>query len=738
MSENYRIEKIAGHEIQIRRSTGGVIELKARNHLELSTALGFAHAQDRMTQMALVRLAGQGRLSECLKHSENTQEVDIFMREMGFAREAKQEVKNLSKEARDSVQAYCDGVNHFFEHHSLPFEFKLVGYQPEKWCIEDCLITVKLMGYVGLAQTQQDAEKLIVRCLRDHVDTEKLRSLFSPFLEGLSEETIEIIRQLNIYRPVIPEHIKLLSALPKILASNNWVLAPERSESGNALQCNDPHLEVNRLPAVWYEMIAHGEDDFQMGVTMPGVPGMIMGRNRSISYGFTYGFMDMIDYFIEDVRDGKFRRHNRQTGSDEFIDFDVRNEVILRKKLDPLHLKVLENHHGILEHNPLETTLADGYYLCRAYSGSGGTCESLEALARIGCAQTTEEAQSLLKKVSISANWIIADVDGSIVYQQSGRLPKRVHLGLYPLEGWDPDNDWDGVHDPDALAHINNPPEGFLVTANEDRNQVGKPLSINLCMADYRAQRITRLLQKKRKHNLQDMQMIQRDLYSIQAERFMVILKSEIPDTPVGKILKDWDLRYNKESQGAYIFETIVADIMRHVFGKGMFGLEAWDLIKSETSSIVDFFTIFDRIMLDPDLEHSSLWYGLEDRQVLFAGIMKESLEKLEGSKIPAWGDVRQIMMKNLFFDGILPQFMGFDYGPIMIEGNRATVVQGSMYEMPGKESAFCPSYRYITDLGTQEIHTVLAGGPSDRRFSKHYKTDIENWLNFKYKVLKV
>jgi len=731
MSENYKTENLSGHKVQLRRTTGGVVEIKARSRSDLFAALGFAHARDRMTQMMLVRLAGQGRLSECLKYSESTQEVDIFMREMGFYHQAKTEVKSLSREALEPLQAYCDGVNHYLKNQSRPFEFTLVGYHPEQWRIEDCLITVKLMGYVGLAQTQQDAEKLIIRCIRDHVDLEKLSSLFSPFLEGLSEETISLIRQVNIYRPVIPEHIKLLSALPKILASNNWVLAPERSETGTALQCNDPHLEINRLPAVWYEWVAHLEEDYQIGVTMPGVPGKIMGRNKSISYGFTYGFMDMIDYFIEDVQGGKFRREN------QFMDFNIREETILRKKTNPLHLKIYENLHGILEHNPLGNDLPDGFYLSRAYSGSGGTCESLEALARIGDAKSTQDAQDLLKKVSVSANWLIADSEGTIAYQQSGRLPKRVHLGLYPLQGWNPENDWDGVHEPDALAQINNPPEGVLVTANEDRNQVGKPLSINLCMADYRAQRISRLLREKRKHSIEDMKVIQRDLYSIQAERFMEILGDSIPDSAVGKILQEWDLCYTKDSQGAYVFEVIVADIMREVFGKGMFGLDAWDLIKTETSSIVDFFTVFDRIMLDPDLAHSQLWYGSEDRQACFVRIMTDSLKKLENTKIPTWGDERQITMKNLFFDGILPNFMGFDYGPIQIEGNRATVVQGSMYEIPGKKSAFCPSYRYITDLGTREVHTVLAGGPSDRRFSKHYKTDIENWLNFKYKLLK-
>ena len=94
--------------------------------------------------------------------------------------------------------------------------------------------------------------------------------------------------------------------------------------------------------------------------------------------------------------------------------------------------------------------------------------------------------------------------------------------------------------------------------------------------------------------------------------------------------------------------------------------------------------------------------------------------------------------MKNIVFDGKIPKFLGFDRGPITIIGSLATPHQGQIFESAGRLTTFAPSYRMVSDLSTDEIHTNLAGGPSDRRFSKWYCSDLENWRNGKYKKIDV
>ncbi|MBT3784520.1 penicillin acylase family protein [bacterium] len=727
-----KIHKIGSHEFRLGRDSNGVVQIEAPDSNTFAAAMGFVHARDRITQLMLVRLAGQGRLCECLKDSEDTYEIDVFMRELGFGSQAREEVHKLSESAREYCESYCEGINYYMNHHSRPLEFLLVGYHPEPWSVADTLITIKLMGYVGLAQAQQDIEKVIIKCLREGVDDLRLKALFEPHLDEMPEDLPEMLRKVKIYRPAIPDQIRFLTSLPKIQASNNWVLSPSKSHTGSVLQCNDPHLEVNRLPPVWFEYCASVGDNFQMGVNMPGVPGLTMGRTNYVSYGFTYGFMDMIDYYIDEIRDKKFRR------GDHFESLSAREELIVRKKNPSKTITVYENLHGIVEADPRKE-LEDGFYLTRAYSGhTAGTVDSLEVLSRVGDSKSAREVQDFVKRVTISANWLIGDREGNIAYQQSGLLPRRVHSGLYPLPGWDSSYDWKGIHDPDQLSYINNPERGYIVTANEDRNQAGKPLSVNMCMASYRADRIRNLIRQKDKLGIDDMKRIQSDLYSLQAERFLSVLRPHIPDNKAGRILSEWNLCYDRNSQGATIFHKVYMDLMGEVFGQTLFGMEAWDKVDSDTSRILDFYFIFDRILLDCPEEHKKLWFGEEGQEIVFARAMHKTLDKFSNQKIPTWGENQQATMTNLFFGGKLPSIFGFDYGPIVIEGCRATVVQGSIYIDNGKKAAFCPCYRFIADLGTNEAHTILAGGHTDRRFSRFYKNEVEAWLNFQYKTLRV
>ena len=139
--------------------------------------------------------------------------------------------------------------------------------------------------------------------------------------------------------------------------------------------------------------------------------------------------------------------------------------------------------------------------------------------------------------------------------------------------------------------------------------------------------------------------------------------------------------------------------------------------------------------MLAEDYENSHLWFK-GNRADTIKSIVLNFIEKLDINNIKKWGHTNQVMMKNIFFDGKLPNFLGFDYGPISIEGNRATVVQGAIFNSDGRHTTFCPSWRFITQMNHDFCYTALAGGVSDRRFSSLYLTDIDNWLGYKYKVL--
>ena len=713
----------------LRRTAGGVMEMWGEDDDTLAAAAGFAHGLDRMLQLMLVRLIAQGRVCECLRSDADSLAIDRFAREMNFAAAAREDVANLTVDARRFADRYCAGLNACLERHGYPWEFRLVGYRPEPWRPTDILATYQVMAYVGLAQSQQDAEKFIIQSVKGGVDPNRLRALFAPHLDGLTPEIVDLIRRTNVCQPLLPDAIKFLGAVPKLMASNNWVVAGSRTASGKPMQCNDPHLECNRLPAVWYEVVQHTADDFRIGITMPGIPGVLMGRTGATTFGFTYGFMDMIDYYIEDVQGGRCRR------GAGFEDLVRREERIARKKQAPVTLTVWETRHGVLETPPEATDLSDGYYLARAWSGhQSASAQGLNALHRLPRARTVADMQDIVAEVTISGNWLVADSQGNIGYQQSGRLPVRAHSGLHPVPGWDEKYDWAGYAPTDQLARRTNPPEGYLATANNDFNEPGKLLSMNLPMGSYRAERIEALLAEHDTCVIDDMKRLQRDVYSLQAERFMALFQPHLPDAAVGTVLRNWDRRYARNSRGATLFEAVYHELLAEVFGRGMFGEAAWRETVAETNILTDFYHVFDDALLGDDPS----WYGDAGRDTMLRGVVCRVCERYPTpDAVPAWGSQRQVMMTNLFFAGALPRFLGFDRGPVVLEGNRATIVQGAIYRAHGRVTTFCPSYRFIADLGDGTAHTALAGGPSDRRFSPYYATDIERWQQYEYKVLR-
>ncbi len=722
-----RNHRVADHEVALARTPDGVVRVWADDDTGLARGLGLAHAHDRLVQMVLVRLIGQGRLSECLKNSPETVAIDVFMREMGFGRAAQIEAGALTDEARVAIEAYAEGVNHVLDHHHLPFELSLVRSKPEPWTAADTVLTVKLMSYIGLAQSQQDMEHFLIQALRAGVSLEKLKALCSPHLDGLDDATVELIRKLRCDRPLVSESVRFLAAVPTVMASNNWAVSGTRTASGTALQCNDPHLECNRLPAIWYESVMQTAEDYRLGATMPGVPGLIMGRTRHLSYGFTYGFMDMVDYFVEDCRGGACRR------KEGFRPLDVRTEIILRKGGDPLEITVRENDLGILEAPSSDADLADGFYLTRAWSAhSTGAAASLDALVRLARAKTVPEGQRVVREVAISANWLLADRDGNIGYQQSGLLPDRQHSGLYPVPAWDEDMLWRGTVPADRLHTMLNPKEGFLATANNELNPPGGPLAINLPMGNYRVDRIRALLDGCHDCTLEDMARIQNDLYSLQAERYMELLRPLLPETFAGRMLGSWDCRYDTASRGATLFETVYQALLNEIFGLGLFGEAVWEYLINETAIVADYYHLFD----DAVFGGEAIWFGTEGREALIRRVLAENLTEVDFWSITPWGRRQRIIMRNIFFDGALPSFLGFDYGPVELPGNRATVVQGGIFNSHDRQTTFTPSWRFLTDLGKDLARTALAGGPSGRRFSRWYTTDVPRWLDGEYKSL--
>jgi penicillin amidase len=574
----------------------------------------------------------------------------------------------------------------------------------------DVLAMQKLMAWVGLASTQQDLEKFIVEAVANGVDVDKLRALFSPHLDGLDPELLAGVR---IARPLVPAALGFLAAMPTLRGSNNWAVAASRSATGAALQCNDPHLEVNRLPAIWYEMVGRLPDDYRIGVTVPGTPGLVMGRSRALSGGFTYGFMDQVDLFVEQVVDGSVIRGETR----EAVQHRV--ETVKRRGGASIDVDIWETSAGLLE---VDGPLEDGQVLAVAVAlRSDGAAESLAALIELWRSAGVEQATAAASRMALSANWLFADRDGRIAYQQSGKLPLRSHSGLHPVGAA---HAWTGFAEPSTLLTQLDPECGWLATANEDRGQPG----VNAPMAPHRADRIGVLLEAAETLDLNAMFGIQRDLYSRHAEPFMELIRPHLGDGELDAMLAAWDLRYDVSSKGATFFERIYASVLAEVFG-GMFGRITWKMLCEQTGVVTDYYGYFDRILLGAD---DPAWFGDGGR----GAVIERALDRARArGDVEAWGVVNRVVMSNLFWNGRLA-FLGADVGPMALPGGRGTIVQAQMYENHGRATSFAPSWRYMCDLGEDEAHTSLAGGASGRVLNRYYKSGLKDWRAFRYKTL--
>lgn len=728
--ERIRLPPRAPAGLTITRDAHGVPHLDGPNLEAVLWGLGVCHALDRGLQLLLTRILGQGRASECLAATPDTLEVDRFFRRLNCHSDTEPELEALSPLARARLEAYTAGINAQLRR-SIPWELRVAGHAPEPWAMADTLLLSRVIGYVGLAQTQGDVERLFIEMVQAGLDDERLRALF-PDLPELARwdgsdsllPSRELIARVRFAQRSVPDGVRWLCPVPSMTASNNWAIAPSRSRSGHALLSNDPHLEINRLPNVWYEVaarISSDPDHYALTATMPGIPAPLLGRTREVAWGATYTFMDAIDSWIEQVRGGCYRRGQR------WVPFIVRRERILRKGLPAIDEAYYENEHGVIDGDPHR----EGFVLATRWAAAKSGARSLEAAFEMWTARSVDTGMAQLGRLETAWNWVLADRAGNIGYQMSGLAPRRREgvSGFVPLPGWYPENDWRGFLDVEELPRAKNPPEGYLVTANEDLSRYARVRCQNATMAGYRSERIHQLIEQQASLDLDDCQRIQYDTYSLQAEHFMRRLRPLLPDTEAGRLLAEWDCRYDTASRGAALFERFYAELTFVIIGRYVLGPDVVAHLSNTTALFNSYYERLDRLMLDPPPEFC------EGRSA--ADLYQEAFERAAIEPLTAWSEEATTTLRHLLFAGRLPLSLGFDRGPIALAGGRATPCQVQFYTVGKRNGCLAASIRINADLGQDALHTNLIGGPSDRRFSSWYCSDLEGWLEGKFKRLR-
>jgi penicillin amidase len=573
--------------VDIVRDRHGVPHIYAGSVEDACFALGFVHAQDRLWQMEMNRRIGNGRLSEALGAA--TLDADKFLRTLSVRRVAEATLKVLNDKARSQLDAYAAGVNAFLAQRSgpLPPEFLLTGITPEPWQSADSVTWIKMMAWDLGANWRSELLRLR---LAKKLSAAQIGEFLPPYP---GDAPLAITDYAALYRQFDASKLAAL-ALPGLTedgASNNWVVAGSRTQSGKPLLANDPHLGL-AAPAVWYFAHLSAPGFEVMGATLPGVPGVVLGRNRQIAWGFTNTGPDVQDLYIERV-DGA----GRVLAPHGWQPLATRSEVIKVKGQADVTLTVRASRHGPLISDvfkPAADALPQDYALAFAWTALREDDLSMQAAGKFASARNWAEFLDAARDFhSPQQNMVYADTAGNIGFVAPGRVPVRKPendlKGQAPAPGWDAKYDWDGFIPFEDLPQSYNPASGEVITANH--KIVGKNYPHYLTsewVLPYRAERIQQLLDAAPRHTLQSFARIQADTVSLQVREILPLLleaKSADPETrQVLQQLGRWDANM---AVGAA--EPLIVSAWLRELGRLIYADELGDLFIGEWAHRADF-----------------------------------------------------------------------------------------------------------------------------------------------------
>jgi len=735
-----------------------VPHIYAHNEDDLYLAQGYVHAQYRLWQMELNRRISSGRLSEIF--GEVAIEADRFARRLGLHRAAAQAVHSLSPHAARILDAYARGVNAFLKTHrqNLPIEFTLLRCTPAPWQPADTLQWSKMMGWNlgGNWETEVVRARLVARLGPQRAA--KLEAGYDPshpliIPPGVSYAGANL-DMLEEYAA-----LKHLSGFGLLGASNNWVVDGTLTTSGSPIVCNDPHLG-QAAPSIWFEChLVAGEIDV-VGASFPGSPFVVIGHNRHVAWGVTNAISDVEDLYIE-----KFHPEHPHLyefmGQWEEAEI-VREEIRVKGRKEAVIEEVRVTRHG-----PVLTSIqgrTDGeddaqpaqLPLTLRWTGLEHH-EIITALAKMTRATTIGEFRDALRFWDVPAqNFVFADIHGDIGYLMAGAIPMRARgQALLPSPGWTGTYEWTGVIPFEELPQLTNPPEHFIVTANNRVVDDSYPYYItHEWLNGYRAQRIGDLLTTKGKLSLSDMATIQADQYSLPAAQIVPHILSIPARTRLAidarDLLRTWNCQLSPESAGAAIYATFLRKLEHLVFsavlGDDDTLLQSYLGVGTTLLALMNGYSSRSRPLLIRLLnEQDDSWFtesvmpnGPRTWATALLSAFEATLDELcaklgDNPLLWQYGRLHRLTFGHAL--GMLkPLDRIFNRGPYPAGGDIDTVNMGAVLPNRPDTVVTVPSFRQIVNLANLAASlSVHAPGQSGHPGSKHYDDFIKLWRNGEY-----
>jgi penicillin G amidase len=772
--------------VDIYRDGYGIPNIYAQTTHDLFFAQGYVHAQDRFWQMDFWRHIGSGRLSEMFGKSQL--DTDTFLRTLGWARVVQQELNALSPDELALLQAYADGVNAYLADHkgaALSLEYAVLklltpGYSPEPWQPLNTLTWAKAMAW-DLGSTRMDYEVEHAILLKTLMP-EQIADIFPPYptdhplvvpdFSQSSTPSSSTVQSQGIQALVdlSPAFQGLLASMAKVeevlgpagsgIGSNNWVIAGSRTTTGKPFLANDMHLG-EQMPSIWYEIGLHcwpsGADcPYNVtGYSFAGVPGVIVGHNDRIAWGFTNVGPDVLDLYIEKINPDN---PNQYELNGQWVDMTLVHETIQVAKAKPVELTVRYTRHGpVIWDNPDDQkTVLDNWgidlpanFAISMHWTALEPVNVINTFLSLDHVQNWVEFRQAASSFAVpSQNMVFADIDGNIGYQTPGNIPIRLpdHSGDYPVAGWTDDYEWQGYIPFDQLPNAYNPPEGFIVSANNAI--VGSDYEYKLSTEDYgfRAARIVQLIETALEPiDAATIQKIHGDDYNASAATMVpLLMQLSLQDEhliEVRNMLTGWDYQNQMDLAAPAVYNVYWRAVLAATFHDELpkdFWPDGGDL----------WFEIMRRLVQTPD----SAWWDdkntiavekRDDIQVVAFSNAVTELEQLLGkdSSHWTWGDLHTVTFHNqsLGTSGVAPIEAIFNRGPYRTSGG-SSIVNATSWDAtesdPTKayQVSWLPSERMIVDMSNLSVSlSVNTTGESGHAFHANYDDQVDLWRTIQY-----
>jgi len=753
----WRVPGISG-TVEIARNTWAVPHVFGPTDVDVFYGLGFAHAQDRLWQMTILRRTVQGRLSEIF--GERTVRTDELMRRLDLYQLAQQSVAAQDNDTLSALDAYARGVNAWInlvndralgrgapEYFMFPGEIGL-------WQPADSIAILKLMA-VQLSGALEDevrharlsaligAER--TRDLMPEDVTSGLAALpdFASLFPTLTDTQLAMAPSVPGEAP--GEALTPFRSMEMAGASNAWAAGVLRSANGGTLLANDPHLPF-AAPAIWYLARLDLSSGAVTGGTIPGVPSVLVGRSEHVGWGLTTAYLDDQDLFIEELNPDNNQEYRTPDG---WTAFETRRSIITVKDRDPVTVTLRWSQNGPIlpgSHYSLAAVTPPGHVAALAWTALAGDDTSISAALGIMRAQNIDEAIAAGSRfVAPAQNLMLIDRE-HIALQLIGRMPRRDAAsptqGRMPAPGADPAARWQGFFPYESNPRFYDPETGLLGNTNNKPLDRPFPLHVSFSWGDtVRIQRWVRLMRQRSVHTRESFIEAQLDTVSQAARTLLPLVGAELwfqgepaaPGTPEAQrqvalqLLADWNGEMSEHLPEPLIYAAWMRELQ-------------FRLIRDELGPSVDMFTHMEPEFIErvySNTEGAGVWCDVVQSAVVETCVdiartaLDAALLELTQTYGPAieswrWGDAHQATHDHPVL-GNVPFLRHFVNIRQSTSGGDHTLMRGrTRGGPPGAAEPYLnvhgAGYRGVYDMADPEASVfIISTGESGHPLSRHY-----------------